>query len=225
VRGKIIEISNNAIIFGTLRKGRWSKEEEKYVQSLIDVFNSGLVPIAEKCKLALFLSRILQCPLGRLASKIKTGKKVYAHRSVAAVTQEDIAQYITLQRFLSEHEEQFLNRVATSSDVEEAAILSFHIQYFWTQSFIHSQSGQLYPLIKPLTAPKIYSLPMAVLDSFRSLYTAVCSHTIMRGHCVDSTTFERERLDVIFDNLNERSNPSGALVIITALDSQRMCSI
>jgi hypothetical protein len=221
-KGNIIEVPKNNVIFGTLRKGRWSKEEERYTQALIDTFNSSMAPIGEKWKLALFVSRLLQCPLGRLASKLKTGKKAYNSKNCSSVSQVEITQYIGLQKFLSEYEEAFLSKLANSSELDDAATLSFHTQYFWTQSFIQSLSGQLYPLVAPLNAPKLSMLPQQVMQSFRHMYRTLCSHSVRCGQALNAQVLENDRLKVLNDLLNDELNPPPALAFVAARDSQEL---
>ena len=113
-QGTLADISNTTIVFGIFRKGRWTKEEQDYVQLMIEAFNSGMVPVEEKCKLGTFLCRVLQCQPARLSSKIRTGKKVFHSRMRTAVTKPEIVHYLNLQRKLSEKEDHFLTKIAAA---------------------------------------------------------------------------------------------------------------
>lgn len=117
-KGTPIELSNNSRVFGIARKGRWTKEEQDYVQLVIEAFNSGMLPVEEKCKLGSFLCRMLLCQPARLSSKIRTGKKVFHSRFQDAVTTPEVLHYLNLQKRLSDCEQEFLTKLGNSDDLE-----------------------------------------------------------------------------------------------------------
>eukprot|EP00602_Paraphysomonas_sp_CaronLab_P012719 CAMPEP_0185038102 /NCGR_PEP_ID=MMETSP1103-20130426/33334_1 /TAXON_ID=36769 /ORGANISM="Paraphysomonas bandaiensis, Strain Caron Lab Isolate" /LENGTH=670 /DNA_ID=CAMNT_0027576379 /DNA_START=87 /DNA_END=2099 /DNA_ORIENTATION=- len=68
----------------TIRRGKWSPEEEAYANRLIEEFKSGLLPIADGVTLRTFLSKVLHCDPMRISKKFVgnncIGKQVYRQR-------------------------------------------------------------------------------------------------------------------------------------------------
>lgn len=115
------ECSNLVHVFGINRRGRWTDEEYEYALALIEAFNAGLVHLPESLKLGSFLCKMLQCCSARLSSKIRKGKKVFHSKRIQDGTTLDafeIAHYRSVQQKLSDAEDEFLTKIATSFDIE-----------------------------------------------------------------------------------------------------------
>lgn len=52
-----------------LRRGKWTKEEETYVEALIDEFRIGVLPLKDGTTLRNFLSKLLHCDPMRISKK------------------------------------------------------------------------------------------------------------------------------------------------------------
>ena len=65
----------------SLRKGKWTAEEEAYSNKIISLFNKGLLPIAAGTTLRSFLSDKLQCDPMRITKKYSgascIGKQIF----------------------------------------------------------------------------------------------------------------------------------------------------
>lgn len=59
---------------GPLRQGKWTREEEEYVNCLIDEFKTGMMPLAEGTSLRTFLSKMLNCHPMRISKKFVGSK-------------------------------------------------------------------------------------------------------------------------------------------------------
>jgi bHLH-MYC and R2R3-MYB transcription factors N-terminal len=56
------------------RTGRWTDDEVKYSDELVNAFDNGQLPLAHGTKLATFLGDALQCKASRLTKKMKNAK-------------------------------------------------------------------------------------------------------------------------------------------------------
>jgi hypothetical protein len=68
----------------SMRKGKWSQEEEDYALALINNFEKGLLQIPEGTTLRMYLAERLNCDPMRITKKFTgqncLGKKVHEHR-------------------------------------------------------------------------------------------------------------------------------------------------
>ena len=75
---------------GGLRRGKWTVEEERYVERVIRDFNSGLLHAAPGTTLRNYLSEKLNCDPMRITKKFtgdaSIGKRVYHPRENAPVS-------------------------------------------------------------------------------------------------------------------------------------------
>jgi len=63
-------ISNNIVVAESLRRGKWTSEEEAYANKIIAFFNKGLIPNVEQgITLRTYLSDKLQCDPMRITKK------------------------------------------------------------------------------------------------------------------------------------------------------------
>ena len=73
---------------GELRRGKWTVEEERYVERVIRDFNSGLLPATPGTTLRNYLSEKLNCDPMRITKKFtgdaSIGKRVFHPRESAA---------------------------------------------------------------------------------------------------------------------------------------------
>jgi hypothetical protein len=70
----------------SLRRGKWTPEEEAYANRLILEFKSGLLPLTDGTTLRTFLSKLLNCDPMRISKKFVgsncIGKQVFRRRNV-----------------------------------------------------------------------------------------------------------------------------------------------
>lgn len=68
--GKGIDaIKSKSKVSTSLRRGKWTSEEENYANKLIQDFKSGVLPIPEGTTLRTFLSKLLNCDPMRISKK------------------------------------------------------------------------------------------------------------------------------------------------------------
>jgi hypothetical protein len=69
----------------SLRRGKWTPEEEAYANRLIFEFKSGLLPLTDGTTLRTFLSKLLNCDPMRISKKFVgsncIGKQVFRRRN------------------------------------------------------------------------------------------------------------------------------------------------
>lgn len=69
----------------TLRRGKWTPEEEAYANRLIQEFKAGLLPLTDGTTLRTFLSKLLNCDPMRISKKFVgsncIGKQVFRRRT------------------------------------------------------------------------------------------------------------------------------------------------
>ncbi|CAB9505510.1 expressed unknown protein [Seminavis robusta] len=75
-----------------LHCGKWTPEEEAYVQCLIEEFQAGYLPIREGTSLRSFLSKMLNCKPKRISKKFEgsdyNGKQVYVSQPYKLTAEE-----------------------------------------------------------------------------------------------------------------------------------------
>lgn len=75
-----------------LHCGKWTPEEEAYVQCLIEEFQAGFLPIREGTSLRSFLSKMLNCKPKRISKKFEgsdyNGKQVYVSQPYKLTPEE-----------------------------------------------------------------------------------------------------------------------------------------
>lgn len=75
-----------------LHCGKWTPEEEAYVQCLIEEFQAGYLPIREGTSLRSFLSKMLNCKPKRISKKFEgsdyNGKQVYVSQPYKLTVEE-----------------------------------------------------------------------------------------------------------------------------------------
>ena len=108
----------------TLRRGKWTSEEEAYANRLIDEFKVGLLPLTDGTTLRTFLSKLLHCDPMRISKKYVghncIGKQVFRRRQqdLERLTEE---QMDLNRKELAELERSFLERVAQTNRTKSAA--------------------------------------------------------------------------------------------------------
>ncbi|CAB9514596.1 expressed unknown protein [Seminavis robusta] len=69
-----------------MHHGKWTSEEEAYVEVLTEAFKAGIVPIPEGATLRVFLASMLNCPTKRISKKFVGtnyhGKRAYVRKRV-----------------------------------------------------------------------------------------------------------------------------------------------
>lgn len=108
----------------SLRRGKWTAEEEAYANRLIQEFKAGLLPLTEGTTLRTFLSELLNCDPMRISKKFVgsncIGKQVFRRRTadVGRLTAEQLAES---RKELAELERKFLERVCKTTRVKNAS--------------------------------------------------------------------------------------------------------
>lgn len=80
----------------SLRRGKWTPEEEAYANRLIQEFKAGLLPLTDGTTLRTFLSKLLNCDPMRISKKFVgnncIGKQVFRRRTaeINRLTSEQI---------------------------------------------------------------------------------------------------------------------------------------
>lgn len=105
----------------TLRRGKWSKEEELYAEAIISYFHKGLIPnIATGTTLRTYLSDQLQCDPMRITKKFagacSIGKQVFHLNSYTT------AQYTSAETDLNHLEKNFHIRIGTKITSSNSAL-------------------------------------------------------------------------------------------------------
>lgn len=109
----------------SLRRGKWTAEEEAYANRLIQEFKAGLLPLTDGTTLRTFLSKLLNCDPMRISKKFVgnncIGKQVFRRRTndIKLLTPEQIQQS---RAELSELERRFLERVAQTNRVKSTNV-------------------------------------------------------------------------------------------------------
>eukprot|EP01031_Cornospumella_fuschlensis_P034954 gene34954-42330_t len=102
----------------SLRRGKWTTEEEAYANRLIYEFKLGLLPLTDGTTLRTFLSKLLNCDPMRISKKFVgqncIGKQVFRRRQqdLEKLSGEQIEQS---RRELADLERKFLERVAQTN--------------------------------------------------------------------------------------------------------------
>jgi len=108
----------------SLRRGKWTPEEEAYANRLIQEFKAGLLPLTDGTTLRTFLSKLLNCDPMRISKKFVgsncIGKQVFRRRTadLNRLTPEQIQKS---RAELSELERRFLERVAQTNRVKNSS--------------------------------------------------------------------------------------------------------
>ncbi|KAJ1434205.1 hypothetical protein B484DRAFT_478169 [Ochromonadaceae sp. CCMP2298] len=107
----------------SLRRGKWTTEEEYYANRLIYEFKLGLLPLTDGTTLRTFLSKLLNCDPMRISKKFVgqncIGKQVFRRRQqdLEKLTQEQIE---LSRKELAELERKFMERVAQTNRTKSA---------------------------------------------------------------------------------------------------------
>lgn len=87
---------NPPTIVASLRRGKWTYEEEAYVMKMIEFFQDGLLPIAPGATLRSYLSEKLHCDPMRITKKFTgphcIGKRVFHPYDPALRSPEEVAE-------------------------------------------------------------------------------------------------------------------------------------
>ncbi|CAB9510822.1 expressed unknown protein [Seminavis robusta] len=98
-----------------VHQGKWTPEEEAYVEALVEEFKLGLLPLAEGTSLRTFLSKMLNCQPMRISKKFVgsnyNGKQVYVRRKNSLSNEEVRSRRAKLQ----ELERKFLAKASPMS--------------------------------------------------------------------------------------------------------------
>eukprot|EP00953_Heterococcus_sp_UTEX-ZZ885_P000311 666-Heterococcus_DN1.PRE.1 len=99
---------------GSLRRGKWTTEEEEYSNRLIQEFKQGLLPLTDGTTLRTFLSIMLNCDPMRISKKFTgikcIGKQVFK-RSPADIERLTPAQVQRSRAELAALEQKFMEKV------------------------------------------------------------------------------------------------------------------
>lgn len=108
----------------TLRRGKWTTEEEAYANHLIHEFKQGVLPLMDGTTLRTFLSKLLHCDPMRISKKYVghncIGKQVFRRRQqdLERLAEDDMERS---RKELAELERSFLERVAQTNRTKSAA--------------------------------------------------------------------------------------------------------
>ncbi|CAB9515974.1 expressed unknown protein [Seminavis robusta] len=104
------------------RSGKWTKEEEAYVDLLIEEFRSGALPLREGTTLRSFLSKMVNCNPKRVSKKYENTNYNGKHKYEPSTIPMSMAQMKRRRDRLQESERRFLRaleRVSDDTDLEE----------------------------------------------------------------------------------------------------------
>ena len=170
----------------TIRRGKWTAEEEAYSNQLIQEFKAGLLPLTDGTTLRTFLSKLLNCDPMRISKKFVggncIGKQVFRRRQqdIDKLTFEQIEES---RRLLSELERRFLERVAQTNRVKVPGVslssesgtffLSFFPSFFPFLSFFLYFFPSFFLSFIPFFVPDFllsffYSCPSFIFSLFLS---------------------------------------------------------
>lgn len=107
----------------SLRRGKWTAEEEAYATRLINEFKSGLLPLTDGTTLRTFLSKLLNCDPMRISKKFVgqncIGKQVFRRRQ-SDLEKLSVEEIETSRNDLAELERKFLERVVQTNRTKSA---------------------------------------------------------------------------------------------------------
>lgn len=129
-----------------LRNGKWTPEEELYVQCVIKEFLAGCLPVGQGTPVRLVLARLLNCSPMRLSKKFQRkalGKHTYNIPKSRTITFPH-EQHVERMRTLSKLETQFYHQVVLikkaeakgDDDRDELKALIQAATGFWTTQFV-----------------------------------------------------------------------------------------
>jgi hypothetical protein len=120
--------SEDPTISGELRTGRWTAEETEYCDRLIELFETGSLPIPDSIKLNDFLSSMLKSKQSRLTKKMKNARlsaRQYQHKQGFIESIEEAIAF-------SQLESQFFRSIKCNMERSE---IRFHMQKVWRELF------------------------------------------------------------------------------------------
>ena len=107
----------------SLRRGKWTAEEESYATRLINEFKSGLLPLTDGTTLRTFLSKLLNCDPMRISKKFVgqncIGKQVFRRRQ-SDLEKLSVEEIEASRNDLAELERRFLERVVQINRTKSA---------------------------------------------------------------------------------------------------------
>ena len=107
----------------SLRRGKWTSEEEAYATRLINEFKSGLLPLTDGTTLRTFLSKLLNCDPMRISKKFVgqncIGKQVFRRRQ-SDLEKLSVEEIEASRNDLAELERKFLERVVQTNRTKSA---------------------------------------------------------------------------------------------------------
>ena len=135
------------------RAGKWTKQEEDFVQAVIKAFEDGAFPLANGTPVRLLLAKLLNCSPMRLSKKFQKnalGKRTYRvpkpvrEKGKAFRVFFDKEVHLAKQKQLSELEMKFRqhmvllkkNDSSKHDGTEDLANLSLAVRQFWVTNFI-----------------------------------------------------------------------------------------
>ncbi|CAN0552720.1 unnamed protein product, partial [Ectocarpus sp. 12 AP-2014] len=95
-----------------LRRGKWTPEEEKYANRLIQEFKAGLLPLTDGTTLRTFLSIMLNCDPMRISKKFVFRRQQGVDEDSSPLSEEAMDKS---RAELAELERKFLERVAETT--------------------------------------------------------------------------------------------------------------
>lgn len=136
------KIENNSISTATneeiqFRNGRWTAEEVKLIDDLMDLFNGGKLPIPNGTILNDFLRSMFLCKSTRLRKKIKNANfctRTYKANTTSSVEISSANSLSKSTMKLPESEKNFLGSIESENDRQ---VLKFNMSRIWVTYFVN----------------------------------------------------------------------------------------
>lgn len=98
------------------RQGKWTKEEESYVDLLIEEFRCGALPLREGTTLRSFLSKMINCNPKRVSKKYENTNYNGKHKYEPSTIPMSLEEMRRRRERLQDHEQRFLEALKRSED-------------------------------------------------------------------------------------------------------------
>lgn len=98
------------------RQGKWTKEEECYVDLLIEEFRCGALPLREGTTLRSFLSKMINCNPKRVSKKYENTNYNGKHKYEPSTIPMSLEEMRRRRERLQDHEQRFLEALKRSED-------------------------------------------------------------------------------------------------------------
>ena len=146
----IVPLDTNTLL--TTRSGKWTKEEEEFVELIMAEFEAGQLPLPEGQAIRLCLAQLLNCSPMRLSKKFQKtplGKRAYRRR----LTEKEPCESSPSQ--FSQIETRFRKQLLLSRrydglediGLREIEHLSQSVKRFWLTSFIKFAIASKQPIV------------------------------------------------------------------------------